>query len=274
MPHKPRFHLIIIPHHSNEVRTFRFPLLIIIIFFTIVLFLIGFFIHNLSKYTDITMLKVVQKDNKKLATQIDTLQNQVKEVKEKIGNLTEVQKKVAKLANIKLYTSGKNELNLSIDKMAEETKSIGNIISKAVEKIMSDEIPARYVPSILPVNGYIVRDFGKIKDLFTGEIKKHNGINIIAPLKTSIISPADGYIKEVGRDRFKGIYIVLSHSKFYKTIYCHLLKETVKKGEYVSRGDTIGYVGKTGHTEFPNLYYEVRIRDKPVNPVNFLFTRK
>jgi len=275
MPHRPRFHLIVIPHRGDKVKTFRFPLLIIIIFFAIIFFLIGFFIHNVSNYTDITMLKVVQADNKKMISHIDTLQTQIGEIKQNIANLKNAQEKVAKLANIKLYNSGEMQnADITVDNMSEETRNIENIISTAVEKLSTGKIPARYIPSILPVNGYIVREFGKIKDLFTGKVKQHNGINIIAPLKTPVVATADGYVKEIDRDRFRGIYVILFHNKFYQTMYCHLLRKTVKKNKYVSRGDTIGYVGKTGETEFPNLYYEVRIKNKPVNPVNFLFTRK
>ncbi len=272
MPHRSRFHLIVIPHRGDKVKTFRFPLLIIIILFAIIFFFAGFFIHNISNYTDITMLKVVQTDNKKMISHIDTLQTQIGKIKQNIANLEKAQEEVAKLANIKLYNQGEMQnTNITVDNMAEEITHIENIISTAVEKLSTKEIPARYIPSILPVNGYIVREFGEIKDLFTGKVKQHNGINIIAPLKTPVVAPADGYVKEAGRDRFKGTYIILLHNKFYQTMYCHLLRKTVKKGAYVSRGDTIGYVGKTGEAEFPNLYYEVRMKNKPVNPVNFLF---
>ena len=275
MLHKPHFHLIIVPHQNENVKTLHFPLLILIIFLAVIFFLIGFFIHNISNYTDITMLNVVQQDNKRLISHIDTLQSQISVIKTRITRLKDAQKKVAKLANIELSDFGKLPVSdISVDDMAEQIKYIRDVISTSMEKIETEEIPARYIPSILPVNGYIVREFGKVKDLFTGKIKQHDGINIIAPLKTPVVAPADGNVSQIGRDRFRGIYVIIDHSKYYKTMYCHLSRKKVKQGEHIKRGDIIGYVGKTGRAEFPNLYYEVRIKDKPVNPENFLFTKK
>ena len=275
MPRKSRFHLIIVPHQDEDVKTLHFPVVILILLLAAIFFFVGFFIHNISNYTDITMLKVVKEDNERLISHIDTLQSQISTIKTKITNLKDAQKKVARLANIELYDFEKVPVpDITVDNMTDQVKYIGNIISTSIQKIETEEVPARYIPSILPVNGYIVREFGRAKDLFTGKIKQHNGINIIAPLKTPVVAPADGYVKYVGRDRFRGIYVIINHSRFYQTIYCHLLRIKVKRGKRIERGNVIGYVGKTGKAEFPNLYYEVRIEDKSVNPENFLFVRK
>ncbi|MEN8878937.1 MAG: M23 family metallopeptidase, partial [Polaribacter sp.] len=57
----------------------------------------------------------------------------------------------------------------------------------------------------------------------------------------------------------------------YKTIYAHLSKMVVRRGEKVKRGDLIGYVGSTGLSVAPHLHYEVHKNGIAVNPINFYY---
>jgi murein DD-endopeptidase MepM/ murein hydrolase activator NlpD len=64
--------------------------------------------------------------------------------------------------------------------------------------------------------------------------------------------------------------IALDHGHGITTRYGHLASYAVVPGQYVRRGDTIGYVGLSGRSTGPHLHYEVRINDTPVNPHKFL----
>ena len=67
-----------------------------------------------------------------------------------------------------------------------------------------------------------------------------------------------------------GYYIVLSHGIGYETMYAHLSKRLVKKGDRVKRGQTIGLVGNTGRSTGSHLHYEVRRYGKAINPMKYL----
>ena len=54
------------------------------------------------------------------------------------------------------------------------------------------------------------------------------------------------------------------------TLYAHLNKYNVKRGQKVKKGDVIGFVGSTGRSQAPHLHYEVQIDKKRVNPINYL----
>ena len=66
-----------------------------------------------------------------------------------------------------------------------------------------------------------------------------------------------------------GIRIFIDHGYGYKTIYGHLEKVLVKKGDKVRRGDVIGLVGSTGLSTCPHLHYEVVANGRKVNPINY-----
>lgn len=99
--------------------------------------------------------------------------------------------------------------------------------------------------------------------------KAHNGVDYAAPKGTPIQTTADGTIEFIGRQRGYGKVIVVRHIANFTTIYAHQSRfaRGVKKGDFVSMGDTIGYVGSTGTATGNNLHYEVRIDDEPVDPL-------
>jgi murein DD-endopeptidase MepM/ murein hydrolase activator NlpD len=65
--------------------------------------------------------------------------------------------------------------------------------------------------------------------------------------------------------------VLIDHGYGYKTVYAHLDKMSVKKGQKVTRGETIGTVGSSGLSMAPHLHYEVHKNGKPVNPINYYF---
>jgi len=102
--------------------------------------------------------------------------------------------------------------------------------------------------------------------------KFHYGMDFAAPLGTEIYATGNGTVVQVvSSRRGYGHKIVIDHGYGYETLYGHLSKFNVKKGQKVKRGDVIGYVGSTGLSTAPHLHYEVRQNGKKVNPVNFYF---
>ena len=67
-----------------------------------------------------------------------------------------------------------------------------------------------------------------------------------------------------------GHYLVIDHGGGITTLYAHLDTVLVHVGDIVRRGETIGKSGKTGRAVFNSVYYEVRIKGKPINPEMYI----
>lgn len=98
----------------------------------------------------------------------------------------------------------------------------------------------------------------------------HSGLDIAAPRGTPIYSTADGVVVFAGRQRGYGIVVKIRHAFGFETVYAHLSRARVKVGQRVGRGDRIGDMGSTGRSTGNHVHYEVRIDNKPVNPVKFI----
>lgn len=112
--------------------------------------------------------------------------------------------------------------------------------------------------------------FGGRRHPIHGSWRSHNGVDYAAPTGTPIHATADGVVKSIGGQRGYGNTIVLEHHSGYSTLYAHQSRfaSGLKKGDKVSQGQLIGYVGSTGWSTGPHLHYELRINNKPVDPLS------
>jgi len=125
-------------------------------------------------------------------------------------------------------------------------------------------------PSIWPTEGWISSRFGYRTSPFTGKREFHKGLDISAPKGTPIYAPAKGTINFVGRHSGYGLTVGISHGSGINTKYAHLSSVAVKKGQTVTRGELVAYVGNTGRSTGPHLHYEVRLNGVPVNPSRYI----
>lgn len=119
---------------------------------------------------------------------------------------------------------------------------------------------------IWPVQGNVVGKFGK------GKGKGQDGIRIAAPLGTEVKSIAAGKVIYVGNEIPNlGKLILVQHKNGWISAYGHLKEKTkVAAGTSVSQGMVLGHVGKTGAAKAPQLYFELREKKKPVDPLPIL----
>ena len=129
----------------------------------------------------------------------------------------------------------------------------------------------RYTPSIWPLKGEIGSSFGARTDPFMGEgTEKHLGIDISGPYGHEVHSSADGFVIFSGRMSDYGNLVVVDHGHGFTTRYAHLSRFAAHTGQYLNKGDVLGYVGMSGRTTGPHLHYEVRINDRPTDPIAYL----
>ena len=154
-----------------------------------------------------------------------------------------------------------------------QRESLDMIFAMALEK----EKRLASIPSIKPVvetklkrkikhlSGYGIRfhPVHKVK-------KFHKGIDFTAPTGTAIQATGNGKVIRVEKKkRGYGHNVVIDHGYGYTTLYAHMKKIDVKKGEKVTKGQKIGEIGSTGTSTAPHLHYEVRINGKAVNPIDY-----
>ena len=125
-------------------------------------------------------------------------------------------------------------------------------------------------PSTAPVRGVLTDGYGGRSDPFTGEKGVHTAIDISSAHGQPIRSPADGIVVKAEWANGYGNVVYMSHGFGYSTRYGHLSTFNVKTGQKVKRGDVVGYVGSTGRSTGPHLHYEVRLNNRPVNPLAYI----
>jgi murein DD-endopeptidase MepM/ murein hydrolase activator NlpD len=131
---------------------------------------------------------------------------------------------------------------------------------------------ASYAPSLWPVMGPITSSFGQREDPVkgNGEGEFHTGVDISAPNGTPVRATADGMVKLSGVVNGYGREVIVDHGHGVESCYAHMSGFAVVAGQSVVRGQVIGYVGHSGRVTGPNLHYEVRIRNTPVNPHRYM----
>lgn len=99
--------------------------------------------------------------------------------------------------------------------------------------------------------------------------RAHNGVDYAAPSGTKVRATADGVVTFVGWQGGYGNMVTLNHQGHYQTIYGHLsgFASGLRRGQRVSQGELIGYVGMTGLASGPHLHYEFRINGVQRDPL-------
>jgi murein DD-endopeptidase MepM/ murein hydrolase activator NlpD len=96
-------------------------------------------------------------------------------------------------------------------------------------------------------------------------------MDFTAPKGTPIYASGNGKIYRAQRSKTFGKVVYIDHGYGYKTIYAHMSKMAVRRGQTIKRGDLIGYVGNTGLSVASHLHYEVHKNNVALNPINFYY---
>jgi len=174
--------------------------------------------------------------------------------------------------NSELVVSTTKRMEILSKQVVVQSKSLDEIQRMALDK----EVLLSAIPSIQPINNEDLRrmasGYGWRTDPFTKTRRKHKGMDFSAPTGTPIYATSDGKVIRVdGRAPGYGKHIRIDHGFGYVTLYAHLSKYNVRRGQEVKRGDVIGFVGNTGRSVAPHLHYEIRKDGKHLNPINFYY---
>lgn len=126
------------------------------------------------------------------------------------------------------------------------------------------------LPLGMPVTGTITSGFGRRTDPFNNLPAFHDGIDIRNKAGSAVKATADGKVCKSGFESGYGNVVQLDHGNGFKTLYAHLRKVLVKKGQRVERGETIGLLGSSGRSTGSHLHYTISYRGKVKDPMKFV----
>ncbi len=279
-------------------KTLKFIISGVSLFFLIFAFIL---IDYFNVKSTALMVKKLKAENKTQAQKIVMLEDTMKELNQKLSKFEEYKRKLNIIAGLEsplaltevgqgdipsggAQTLG-NNINTSLKTIKKETVSkssneitqIKNKASKIEENLdflykyfKEQQKILASTPSIWPTKGILTSGFNWRIDPFTGLREFHQGLDIATQLGNPVVATADGIVIESSSKKDYGNYVIILHNYGYKTIYAHLKKRLVKVGQKVKRGDVIGLVGSTGKSTAPHLHYEVRVHNKPVNPLDYI----
>ncbi len=121
-----------------------------------------------------------------------------------------------------------------------------------------------------PVRGPITSPFGWRVNPIWHSREFHPGIDIAVATGTPVHAAADGIVTYAGWLTGYGNVVIIYHGSDISTLYAHLQRYIVRKGEKVKRGQIIAYSDNTGWSTGPHLHFGVYLGDKPVNPMKYL----
>ncbi len=121
---------------------------------------------------------------------------------------------------------------------------------------------------IWPMGGSITSGFGR-RGFWIGSSNFHTGLDIAAPYGTPIYAAKGGVVQESGYGYF-GLNVWVNTGAGVQNIYGHMSRVAVYGGQYVERGQLIGWEGCSGICTGPHLHFEIRVNGSPVNPLRYL----
>jgi septal ring factor EnvC (AmiA/AmiB activator) len=182
---------------------------------------------------------------------------------------------------VRLLASIQNEKEMHLNTLSELRSAAAQLQSLFVNRDLAPVPGADAAPSMVrfkgsldwPVHGRVVRTFGLERNSRFGTTTVCNGVEISAQEGAAVTAVFEGQV--VFAEWFKGYgkSIIVFHPGGYYTLYAHNSELLVQRGDAVQKGQLIARVGSTGSLTGTCLYFEVRDKDKPLDPLQWLRKR-
>jgi murein DD-endopeptidase MepM/ murein hydrolase activator NlpD len=288
-----RFYILFVARDADgQIRKVEIPLY----YFYVIIFggligllsmtgIAGSYVRMLAKVSHVNELR---REREALKTQVKKLEQSDREKDIQVASLGALASEVSALYGLKpepILTDNaagsykEEQVHTSMDQLSAlkasalsgaATVGIGMGLRHTVT--LADWVRASSMPNAWPVEGQVTGGFGERADPFNGEGSFHRGIDIACSYGEPVEAPADGIVTFADFMNGYGRAVIVEHHAGLSTLYAHMSGFSVTAGQYIHRGDVIGYVGLSGRSTGPHLHYEVRINNVPVNPYKYLRT--
>lgn len=256
----------VIPGNTGKIRTWTLSSSTVKVFYVFLFLLlmigVGLFLFSGKIALQLTTTEYLKKGNDRLFIENQQLRSALTD----LDSLRVLHQKFGNLAQTYLNEGLKVPAQISLPEKPPlaSNEQVENYLDKVGERLKNTK-KSNARPSIKPVIGIISQKYSQIDN--TG--KEHGGIDIAAMINDPVYVTAPGVVTYSGWKSDYGITVIVDHGDSYKTLYAHLNRNVVKKGDFVERGQTIGMVGMTGNTSGPHLHYEIKYNQKTVNPEDY-----
>lgn len=209
--------------------------------------------------------KLVLKELKKKRKDLENLEIELSKQEE---NLKKSQEEIQSIRD--KYKADADEYKRQEQQFIEEANAIAAEAARAQaeyeRKLAEQNVPGGSYMWPLPVKGVITSEYGYRSDPFLGTMRYHNGIDIAAPIGTPVRAVSDGYVTRSSWYGGYGNCVIISIGGGKSTLFGHLNSRACTAGQYVKKGQTVGYVGTTGRSTGPHLHFTLFLNGKDINP--------
>jgi len=124
---------------------------------------------------------------------------------------------------------------------------------------------------IVPSTGEVAPNFGERRIFNDQPRSPHSGVDISSPYGAPVVASNSGKVVLASNLYYAGNTVIIDHGLGVFTLYLHLSKFRVKRGDNVEKGATLGEIGATGRVTGPHLHWGVKIQGNRVDPFSLLY---
>lgn len=250
-------------------------------------------------FVDTPTVSEVQEENSKLLAQYKILSHRLDEAMEVLGELqqrddnmyrvlfnsepvsadvrnagyggTNRYDELMHMDNSGLVIETTQKMDMLAKQLYLQIKSFDELVKLSNEQ----EDMLRHLPAIQPISNKDLKKtasgYGRRIDPVYKVPKFHYGMDFSCDMRSPVYATADGKVVSAKWESGYGYTVEIDHGYGYRTRYAHLHSFTCKKGREVVRGEQIALSGNSGKSTGPHLHYEVVVKGKKVNPINYYF---
>ncbi len=282
-----------------EIRNFYSKFIFLILFFSLVSSFVLFGTYFVIKeiINPDAEVSALQSKNNELKNKLESYGLKFEQFRSELKQLSETNDDLRLAVNLDPVNLGNEEvgsggslfdenLQLSVGEVGEVIDNIDEYVEKIrfqlnfekqnyadIEETMkmNEELYAS-IPAIIPTDGPYGDRFGMRLHPILKVRRMHPGLDIVVNTGAPVYAPGAGRVVFAGRRGGYGNTLEIDHGFGYTTLYAHLSKILVKRGQKVTRGDEVAVSGNSGKLSTgPHLHYEVRHNGIALNPSNFIY---
>jgi murein DD-endopeptidase MepM/ murein hydrolase activator NlpD len=289
--------ILLIEESRSEVRQFSLPspfLVAILTFFLVAGSALGWIIYDYRSLKP-RMADLSRAENLSLhrKEQIAYLTQRIQAIRERLQALDVYDRKLRSIARITTADEGKSLIGVGGSdsrpsprgevKLEQEDSMIRSGTDEAQESIISKQKKGGFIDFIKtwtlvppstsphqPDKGWICTEFGSRIAHFKGSREFHKGIDIATRADAEVLAPAGGMITCVDWHKGYGRRVIVAHGLGLVSVFAHLDKVLVARGERIAQGEPIALAGSGGGGAGPYLHYEIHFYGVPVDPRQYM----